>query len=386
MNGTTHTSALSAPAKNVATALLATCCLVAAASAQVTLIPPPSISTVSTVTGLSANGRAASGWSNGGQSGAGFRWTPEGGRYDFGLESGFSISSPTYAISADGTTTVGITSGGAFRWRGPGTRQLLGIQSGYARSEALATNGDGSVVVGQSYTESGVQGIVASQAFRWTPTGGLQGLGFLRPNSAISWATGVSGDGTTVVGTNRRGIQTEAFIWTTTGGMTALPQLPGSSASYAMAISADGSTVLGISGNAVVQWRNGQPVDLGYPTGYGAGYFTALSGDGMVAGGRMRSASGSDLPAIWTPATGTIPFTQYLLDREIHIPAGVTLSTLNAISADGLTFGGGALSQGQEVGFIVTVPSPATLLPLGLLLACRRARPASPPGAPHSHH
>jgi len=384
MNGTTQTSALSVSAKNVATALLATCCLAASVPAQVTLIPPSPVSTVSTVNALNADGSIAAGYSNGVTGGApGFTWTQSTGRFDFGLQIAPGSSTIANALSGDGVVVAGrfsttSTARTAYRWTGSNSIQLLGRQAGYTESEALATNGDGSVVVGQSYTEVGVQGIVASQAFRWTPAGGLQGLGFLRPGRDRSWATGVSADGNVIVGTNRSIGGNEAFTWTPSSGMTALPHLPGATYSLGLAVNTDGSIVLGISGNAVVQWRNGQVVDLGYPTGYGSGYFTALSGDGMVAGGRMRSPSGSDVPAIWTPATGMVPFTQYLLDREIQVPNGVTFTTLNAISGDGLTFGGTARVNNVPVGYVITVPTPASILPLGLLLACRRARPAFP--------
>lgn len=374
MNGTLQLVGLSARASRVA-ALAATCCLALAAQGQITLIPPASVSTSATVTGLSADGSVASGYSSGLQATPGFRWTPAGGRYDFGLESGFSVASPSYAISADGSTLVGTTDGAALRWSGPGTRQLLGIQSPYARSEALATNADGSVIVGQSYTESGIQGIVASQAFRWTLAGNLQGLGFLRPGSDRSNATAVTPDGNTITGFSRANGVYEGFVWTPSGGMTALPFLPGTQDATPTAISADGSIVLGTSGGSIVQWRNGQVVDLGYPTGYGAGVSTAMSADGMVAGGRMRSPTFSDVPAIWTPATGMLPFTQYLRDRDIHIPAGVTLFSLNAISADGTTFGGSARFNNQTVGYVVRVPSPASaLIPLFAFALTRRRR------------
>jgi len=378
MNGTTQTSALSAPAMSVAAALLATCCLGAAASAQVTLIPPSPNNTSATVTGVSSDGRVATGYSNGTNGGPiavpGFRWTAEGGRDDFGLVIAPNASSVSNAISGNGlvfagsyaTQTVVNT---AYRWTGSGPIQVLGIQSGYARSEALAANGDGSVVVGQSYTEVGVQGIVASQAFRWTPSGGLQGLGFLRAGSDRSKASAVTPDGNTITGFSRSNGVYEGFVWTAASGMTALPFLPGTQDATPTAISADGSIVLGTSGGSIVQWRNGQVFDLGYPVGYGAGVSTAMSADGMVAGGRMRGPTGSDVPAIWTPATGMVPFTQYLLDREIRVPNGVTLTTLNAISGDGLTFGGTARVNNVPVGYVITVPTPPTVLTVAGLAA-----------------
>ncbi|HMP08618.1 MAG TPA: hypothetical protein PJ982_19905, partial [Lacipirellulaceae bacterium] len=79
---------------------------------------------------------------------------------------------------------------------------------------------DGSVIVG-----TGNSGI-GSEAFRWTSGGGMAGFGLLS-NSGGSNATAVSADGSVVVGTGSIGSGNEmAFRWTAAGGMIGLGYLP----------------------------------------------------------------------------------------------------------------------------------------------------------------
>jgi probable HAF family extracellular repeat protein len=76
---------------------------------------------------------------------------------------------------------------------------------------------------------------------------------WLRPEDlgdVYSRATGVSGDGTAVVGYSfDQGFVHEAFVWTAATGMVGLGSLPGAliADSLANAVSADGSTVVGLS-------------------------------------------------------------------------------------------------------------------------------------------
>ena len=70
------------------------------------------------------------------------------------------------------------------------------LSGGSFASRATAVSADGSVVVGESTTASG------QEAFRWTQSGGMVGLGSLSAESS-SRAFGVSSDGSVVVGTDR---------------------------------------------------------------------------------------------------------------------------------------------------------------------------------------
>src|SRR3712207_4298227 len=69
--------------------------------------------------------------------------------------------------------------------------QPLGRLTGATGSRGYRSSDDGSVVVGWSnYTFN------TTEAFRWTRTGGMQGLGDFAGGRVFSAAGGVSGDGT----------------------------------------------------------------------------------------------------------------------------------------------------------------------------------------------
>jgi len=211
---------------------------------------------------------------------------------------------------------------------GPGFAQL-----GYGNG----VSDDGSVVVGESSSASG------TQAFRWTSAGGMVGLGFL-PGIAFSAASGVSADGSVIVGGGGNGPEAftnEAFRWTSSGGMAGLGFLPGiptngaQTYSNALALSADGSVVVGYgssaSGEQAFRWTlGGGIVGLGYLS---AGTFpfslaTALSRDGSVVVGVSNSSNtGSrDQAFRWTSGGGMVGLGFF--------PAGKT-SFASGTSADG---------------------------------------------------
>jgi len=207
----------------------------------------------------------------------------------------------------------------------------LGILPGAMDSEGFAVSADGRTVVGTNTLPSG------SQAFRWTATEGMVGLGDLDGGVVSSGAFGVSGDGSVVVGVGSTATGTEAFRWESSTGMVALGGLPGHRrASVAFAISADGRTIVGSSDTT---------------TGVEAFRWTAaegMVGIGDLAGGnnesvaRGVSADGSDIVGFsssaasfagatemfrWNAATGMIGLGD--------IPGGALDSSGYAVSGDG---------------------------------------------------
>jgi len=122
------------------------------------------------------------------------------------------------------------------------------------RSEARGVSGDGSTVVGRSSSSS------ETEAFRWTSEGGIVGLGDLAGGIFLSVANGVSGDGSTVVGASNSVLGIEAFIWDSTNHMRNLQSvlttdfglgssLIGWRLEDARSISTDGLTIAGIGIN-----------------------------------------------------------------------------------------------------------------------------------------
>lgn len=334
--------------------------------------------TFSTAMGVSADGRRATGYSG---SGTGFLWTDTSGRYDFGLEAGV-IGSTAYAISGDGSTVVGQAGGNqAFRWNGPGSYQRLGTFGPYPISSAAGVSGDGSVVVGRGYYTLSPP----SQAFRWTAATGMVGLGFTRPGHFQSEATAVSRDGNTIVGWSMDAASgaTDGFAWTTSEGMQILAQPAGFSAGFVSGVSYDGRRIVGMSssgggtGSRAMLWTDGVPQNLGVAPGWARSKGLQVSDDGAFVLGQL-SAETTIIPAVWTSATGFVPFADYLSLNGISVPAGYSIRDVNAMSGDGRTFCG-EFGIGNLPGqaFVVTIPAPgapAILFALLAPLASRRRR------------
>jgi probable HAF family extracellular repeat protein len=135
------------------------------------------------------------------------------------------------------------------------------LLTGKIESEAQAASGDGSVVVGDSEAEDpNDPSKDVKEAFLWED-GVMTGLGFLQDDTAKveSEATAASYDGSTLVGTSKvddpndptKSVK-QAFIWEA-GVMTGLGFLAdaaGPFESKATGISADGSVVVGESKTA----------------------------------------------------------------------------------------------------------------------------------------
>ncbi len=335
----------------------------------------------SSVYGLSRNGHLAVG----GQ--PAFSWTAATGREDWGLLPGMPPHVAPLAINSTGDTTAGrmdLIDGSirAFRRIGAGLPQDLGVLPGETRAYALGISGDGATVVGTS--EHTPMGKAYGEAFRWTEAGGMEGLGYLRPNGTYSRANAISRDGSTIVGWSQSGGPFggpfEAFRWRDAEGMVLLPHLPGGNQwTEARAVNADGSVVVGDADaggpNHAVRWVNGLVEDLGVAPGFTRSLAYAVDDSGDVIGGTSSSAF-NFRACVWTPGTGMVLLSDYLVGHGIAPPVGWDLQFVNAVSGDGLTFAGRAYhpltSHGE--GFIATIPAPMTALVLACLPFCSPRR------------
>lgn len=192
--------------------------------------------------GVSGDGSVVTGYGGSSAGARAFRWTSAGGMVSIGNE-----EMHPNGISQDGSTIVGIVSIGnprASRWSGGGGMQNLGTLPGHATSFAIASNSDGSIVVGQSSS-----GAIGSQrAFRWNSEIGMQAMA-----NVSSTPNAINGDGTVVVGDSANG----PFLWNPSLGMVNLKaylsarclNLTGWEFSTARGISADGRTFCGIGGH-----------------------------------------------------------------------------------------------------------------------------------------
>ncbi len=209
-------------------------------------------------------------------------------------------------ISGDGSTVVGRSysfsadAGEAFRWTKSGGMVGLGdLPEGLFASWAHDVSDNGSAVVGV-----GVNTNNNEEAFRWMLSDGMVGLGDLPGGTFYSWAYGVSADGSVVVGKSKSANGNEAFLWTQSGGMIGLGDLPGGTFySWAYGVSADGSIVVGVSRSAngfqeAFLWtQSGGMVGLG-----------DLPGDSFISGAQGVSADGSTVVGFSDSTNGTEAF------------------------------------------------------------------------------
>jgi probable HAF family extracellular repeat protein len=169
-----------------------------------------------------------------------------------GLGPAGSSRSLAHDVSANGGTVVGYFDTGsaveAFRWTASeGIVGLGGFPSRFPESVAYGVSGDGSVIVGYSSTDNG------REAFRWTKRDGMVGLGDLPGEERFSVAFAVSQDGVVIVGAGDystgggpRPTTGQAFRWSSDDGLVGLADLPGGpNASRAWGVSADGQVIVG---------------------------------------------------------------------------------------------------------------------------------------------
>jgi probable HAF family extracellular repeat protein len=332
------------------------------------------------------------------------------------------------AVSADGSVVVGVTSGAgaasasvgaeAFRWT-PATGMVsLGALAGDTYSTALAVSADGSVVVGQSWLGTGGPVPVRSEAFRWTPSTGMMGLGELPGGDVAGAAVSVSGDGSVVVGGSSVGPHSEweAFRCTPEMGMASLGPLGGYATSSAVAVSPDGSAIVaaaldlcvcpsaaflwtegtgavdlmrdaqiadvafdplviaGTESGEAFRWTpEGGPVRLGTLPEPDYSFARSMSADGSVIVGEGSTQSGRIEGFVWDQAHGIRSLPDVLASVGLSAP-GWELGGVHAISDDGLTIAGqGRNPQGRLEAWIAVLPEPSS----GVLLGAGLARSGS---------
>lgn len=182
-----------------------------------------------------------------------FRWTPQGGMMALGDLPGGFFHSSARAVSDDGNRVVGVSSSSqgteAFLWRSnQGMIGLGDLAGGSFFSYAYGISPDGNYVVGNSTSASG------SEAFRWSESEGMVGLGDLPGGAFSSIARDASFGGAVVVGSSLTNAGSAAFIWNAPEGMRELKSvlevdfgldLNGWTLIEATGVSADGTVIVG---------------------------------------------------------------------------------------------------------------------------------------------
>ena len=215
------------------------------------------------------------------------------------------------------------------------------LPGGDFESNAANLSADGRFVTGGSVVGSGF----ASEAFLWTQSTGMVGLGNI-PGTVGSQGNAVSNDGSTVVGLYfQTGLDpARAFQWTSGDGPAAFAPFPAVSEDRsANDLSADGRTVVG-------SFRPGQSEELiAYHwdsnglTEIGDGLSFAVSADGSVVVGSLTvQPATSEHPIeineafLWTAGGGPVGLG--------YLPGGSIFSGASGISANGQVVVGGSES------------------------------------------
>lgn len=277
-----------------------------------------------------------------------YRWTQDAGLQELTSNIRDTTFSVRTRVSEDGTAVSGFGASAGFRWtQATGTvfigAKLDGIDV-ISRENPLfmpnAMSRNGSVVVGMNTVDP----FQIGEASRWTAETGLAGLGYLFNNGApeASVATGVTGNGSVIVGTGfSEETYSEAFRWTESGGMMSLGILPGGRSSVAFGISADGGRIFG----------------------------------GTIFGNSSFVAD----PFVWTARAGMRRLVDLLIERGAADElAGWQLRDITAFSADGrYVVGRGIGPDGSQAYWLADlglspVPEPSTLglFAVAGLLAC----------------
>ena len=307
---------------------------------------------------VSGDGTVVVGWSKSASGREAFLWTVAGGMQSIGELAGGAFDSVAYGISDDGKCVVGSSESvhgkEAFRWTvSEGIQGLGDFSGGKFHSEAYAVSADGSAIVGIGTSQTDVE------PFRWTESGGVIALGHLS-NGSFSTASGVSSDGSVVVGRSAG----HAFRWDDVNGMIALEHLQSGTFAHGADVSADASVVVGsditVHAQQAVIWDTD-----GTATTLGAwAHASAVSGDGrVVVGTEMPNGEFHARRAwIWATETGRRNL-EDVLERDAGMDLlGWRLTEATDVSADGLTVVGiGINPQGQTEAWMAVLPEPSTI-------------------------
>jgi len=300
-----------------------------------------------------------------------FRW---------GVDTGFQQLVPTSrlegasSISACGSIVVGkVSLGEYFRWSDASGFQSLGMPHPLEVASRPFISDDGSTIL-----SSGVS--VAtwdSNSNLWDSYG-----------SVPSWGvTGLSGDGMTLFGEID---DNQAGFWTAERGLVSLgrlSQFPGAHFTSVFGSTPDANILVGrgtaSSGNpSAFRW---QP-DTGMTVLSGSDEIdfisaNAISADGSLIAGVGRYAdSGLRGAVAWTERDGLVDLTYLAIARGLLPFEGFSMTTVNALSSDGRVFAGEISTPSGIRGYILTIPSPASLICFALVGGCcvlRRRRACS---------
>lgn len=331
------------------------------------------------------------------------------------------------ALSGDGTTVTGswrnsLGQDGVFRWRaGTGSVDLGRAGGSDQRASGEDINFDGTII-------GGFSGLFNSQtqAMKWVEGSGFTVLAATPGGPDYDYASGISDDGSVVVGGAQTG---SGYRWVGLTAPTAMPMIGGATSGVATKISGNGQVIVGanyapgqkpvrivggvatdltlspggavggsalntnFTGSVVVgnasfggpnshafRWTTGLGAmeDLGaiLPNGFSSG--RAVSDDGSTVIGVAQVTGGvfSQAAMMWREGSGMVDLNTYLPSIGIST-GGMYLYEGLDVSADGLTImGSGFDAQFGFKAWVVTIPTPGSgaVVLAGLAVIARRRR------------
>jgi uncharacterized membrane protein len=284
-------------------------------------------------------------------------------RWELGVLTGIESLGTTFersiarGVSYDGSVVTGNMQGSlgddGFVWDDEGVMPLGDLPGGSSFSVGRAVSDDGAVIAG-----SGVDAI-ADRAIRWDE-GVITNLG---TGTGSSYAYGVSGDGTTLVG-NQQNEGAKRWDGTVMSGLTAPP---GDFATRAYGISADGTAIVGRSlqsaGAVAVRWDNGVPELLGILPGYETSVALDASADGSIVVGYSAHPDIPSRAFIWDAVNGIRDLRAVLIARGDDL-TGWDLHEAEGISDDGsVIVGTGINPDSLSRGWVAAPELPPTPTP-----------------------
>lgn len=320
------------------------------------------------VSAISRDGMYVTGESVDASGGQAFLWSRQNGMNPLGDLAGGTFYSYGYSVADGGVIVVGRGTYGdslhyhAFRWSGGTMADLGDLNLGTNQSEAYGISCDGSVIVG--FTDLSGWG---RRAFRWTSSGGMVALPSL-PGVTSAYANAVSADGSTVVGNYSDSHGWGAsFMWRQDTGTVNLGSLPGGTTSSATAVNKDGSVIVGsayhriktpsyddIFQEAYIWTQSGGMVGLGTlagdnPKNVFLSSAAGVSADGTVVVGMSGTPSGGQVPFLWTAQCGMRPLVDVLTQDYGLDLTGWQLQYVSGISDDGMTMAGGGRNPAGQL-------------------------------------
>ncbi len=269
------------------------------------------------------------------------------------------------------------------------------LPGGLFRSTAYGVSANGQIVVGESSSATST-GDFGTEAFKWTPDGGMVGLGYIGGNNRFSSsARAISSDGSVIVGINNTDEGDDGFRWTEQTGMVALTPPENHdpfSRSSAWGLADNGQWIVGTSrymkddhfiDEATLWDPQGVPITLGQLDSLGPISTLAhdVTDDGSIVVGTAQTLQGPKA-FLWTPDDGIRSLEDVMLDYGFDADAeGWRLEGLSAITPDGHALVGWGLNSNgvpHTEAFLIRLPVPAPgtlpLLGLGCVGVMRRHR------------